>query len=120
MLIILFFPLFVKHIKYNEMTYFNTTKETGSDLKSNANKSNKQDDLIKSFFKLNPGYEVTASDVWINVFETAFTPLTSIRRSINTLMNLGVIKQVLDEDSKPLKRVCNLYGRKVFVYQLAI
>ena len=99
--------------------YYNTTKESGNELKFITNKSKKQDDKIKSFFKQNPNKEAIASEVWINLFDATETPLTSIRRSINTLMNAGIIKQVLNEDKEPLKRKCQLFGRKVFIYKLS-
>ena len=98
--------------------YYNTTNEGQQELKFVTNQSKKQDDIIKSFFKENPDKEVIASEIWVNFFDCYNTPLTSIRRSINTLFNSGLIERVLDEDDKPLKKKCELYGRRVFIYKL--
>lgn len=100
------------------LSYFNTTSEK-EQLITFKEKASKQDDIIKSFFKKNPDKEVIASEVWISSFNSSGTPLTSVRRSINTLFNRGIIERVLDESGNPLKIKCHLFGRKVFVYKLS-
>ena len=105
--------------KLKEMNYHNTTQEAKETLHLLTEKASKQDDIIKKFFKSNPEAEVIASEIWVNFFDVYNTPLTSVRRSLNTLKNSGVIKQVLEEDGTPKKKKCELYGRKVFIYKLA-
>ena len=64
-------------------------------------------------FRNNPETIYFASTLWINLFDTYNTPLTSIRRSINTLYNKGLIER--EEE----KAKCPMYGKKVFQYKLS-
>ena len=98
--------------------YHNTTEETGNDLFYAESKATKQDEIILNHFKANPEAEFIASEIWINLFETESTPLTSIRRSVNTLLNDNKIIRQLDLDCNWKKKVCQVYGRKVFIYKL--
>lgn len=65
-------------------SFYNTTNETGAQLKKNIRQAVKQDDLILNFFKKHPDKEFTPLEVWQAVFDEA-TPITSVRRSITNL-----------------------------------
>ena len=92
------------------MNYFNTTQETGNILRIYQNKAGKQDDLIHDLFRANPEKELTPEYV-LEVLFTSKTPLTSVRRSFNTLEKEGLI-------TKTGIQVNGNYGRKVNVYKL--
>jgi len=92
--------------------YFNTTQLKSTELKEAKMKATKQDEKILQQFKENPETSYFASTLWMNLFDVDNTPLTSIRRSINTLYNKGKIER-LEE-----KADCPMYGKKVFQYKL--
>jgi len=98
------------------MNYFNTTNL--KDVEQATKKATKQDEKIHQLFKSNPTKGIIASVVWCNSFDVDSVPLTSVRRSINTLHNKGKIKRIYDEEGKPTKVTCPLYGKKVFIYKL--
>ena len=93
--------------------YFNTTQLKGEEIKEVKRKATKQDEKILEQFRNNPETIYFASTLWINLFDTYNTPLTSIRRSINTLYNKGLIER--EEE----KAKCPMYGKKVFQYKLS-
>ena len=70
-----------------------------------------QDDIILNWFKANKGKEVSADDIWINLFDTSVVPQTSIRRSITTLTGKGLLEK-LD------KQKMGIYGRPVYLWKL--
>lgn len=94
--------------------YYNTTNENGKELKSNTGKAKKQDaqvlDVIQNISKTK--YFFSCKDI-APYFKENNTPITSIRRSINTLYNLGFIDKTGD-------RVMGLYGRKELQYTLRV
>ena len=71
------------------MSYFNTTNEVGSQLDVFRKKAVTQDDVIDELFSENPLQTYAPSRVWEILKERgkigSNTPLTSIRRSMNTL-----------------------------------
>jgi Fe2+ or Zn2+ uptake regulation protein len=99
------------------MNYHNTTKEAGETLKEFKGKSSNQDNIILKHFESNPEGEYSADEVWINLFETEFTPLTSVRRSINTLLKEGLVEKVLTEEEE-FKKKQGIFGRPVNLWRL--
>lgn len=68
--------------------FFNTIHQSGTDLLQSEKKAKSQDETIVAFFERHPSLELTPFEVqenlkWYNV------PITSIRRSLNTLTNKG-------------------------------
>lgn len=92
------------------MTYYNTTKEKGNTLKNNESKAATQNqrvyELYKKYNKLSP------SAAW-QLYGSPDTPLTSIRRSINTLTREGKLM-------KTMNKVSGIYGRNEFIWKLNI
>lgn len=66
------------------MTYFNTTQLKHYELLSAKVSAKCQDEKILEFFKNNPGKHFSPDDILDAVF-TSDVPITSARRSINTL-----------------------------------
>ena len=94
-------------------TYFNTTNETEAKVIEYRKINNGQDKkVLKIIRELNKPF--SASQIWIE-YEPHYTrvgaPLTSIRRSINTLKNAGYIQETG-------KRVQGIYGRNELQYKL--
>ena len=85
--------------------YYNTTNEQGKTLETYLHKSSSQDEKIKALFK--DGKHKLGASMILPMFNC---PITSIRRSLNTLMNDGYIEKL---DYK----LIGLYGRKESVYQ---
>ena len=71
------------------MSFYNTTGEKNPQLDVFHKKATGQDNLISELFDENPLQTYTPSEVWQLLIERgsihANTPLTSIRRSMNTL-----------------------------------
>lgn len=84
-------------------SYYNTTSEKGDQLKKNVEQAKTQDQRIKEMF--DGGYKLSAS----LIFPRMNCPITSIRRSLNTLENAGKIRKL---DFK----IMGLYGRKEYLY----
>ena len=71
------------------MSYYNTIHETGREVKESHEKALKQDDIILKVFYLYPDQFYTPFDIQsilIDSYNKDY-PITSIRRSINTLTN---------------------------------
>lgn len=64
--------------------FYNTTNEHGSTLHHSTAKATGQDEMILDYFKAHPSSLCTPDEVLESLF-TSQTPITSIRRSINTL-----------------------------------
>ena len=86
------------------MTYYNTTNESGEQLKEYKEKSLSQNEKITRFFIQRKGQNFTPSEILSRCF-SPLTPLTSIRRSMSNLTKEGYLKQI------DLKRM-GIYGRK--------
>lgn len=98
--------------------YYNTTKET-KNLKDYQKKAKTQDETILEFFKV--GVRLSPS----LIFPLMNCPVTSIRRSLNTLANPK--KVVIDDNvnihiSPKIERtdikIMGMYGRMEYLYKL--
>lgn len=96
------------------MAYFNTTNVTGRLLKEYRQKTENQTEFILRYIRQstieNKDYKTSAWDLWkSDVFNE--WPITSIRRSINTLVNQGHVNYTGE-------KVLGLYGRNESVIKL--
>ena len=89
------------------MTYYNTNNELAENRKVSEKKTMKQDDIILSFFKETKTF--TPSKIW-QQFPTK-APLTSVRRSINTLKSNG---KIIETGNKTM----GIYGKVEREYKL--
>ena len=87
------------------MSYYNTTRETGRDLKEAEERTSSQDREVLKHFKVN--YISTPSQVWQEMNNIL---LTSVRRSISNLTKEGFL-------TKTLMKKVGYYGRKEYVWQ---
>ena len=94
------------------MTFYNTTQETPQLALEFTSKANNQTEAILDYFKKYPTQLMSAGDLEYNQVLADRTPLTSYRRSINTLVRDGKIEQVGSKKS--------LYDRKEFTYKLIL
>ena len=97
------------------MTYYNTTSEIGKNLNKSWTKSVKQDDLILLVFARNKKAVFTPfeiQEILNSEYEKAY-PITSIRRSINTLTE----REALEKTS--LKRK-GAYGKSNYCWKYAL
>jgi len=83
--------------------YYNTTQLGGEHLRSARAAAAKQDAQIATWFRINQNTAATPSTIWSLVFERK-VPLTSVRRSMTTLTNRGVLRKM--EEQAP-----GIYGR---------
>lgn len=91
--------------------YYNTTKQKEEVLENFVAKAQTQDGKILEFFNQHKGKKFSPGDVWTNLFKAEFVPLTSIRRSINSLTKEGQLTK-LDEQK------VGYYGRPVYLWIL--
>lgn len=74
--------------------YFNTTGATNPQLSLFVSRATKQKDRIYEFLKARPHHWCTPEALRLLVFgENTRTPITSVRRAINTLYKAGKIKK---------------------------
>ena len=95
-------------------TYFNTTKETDNQVDLFSKINDGQDHRVLEIVKEMQVF--SASKVWqkyIRVYFKQATPITSIRRSINTLKKCGYV-------SETGNRVKGLYSRNELEYKICI
>jgi len=92
------------------MSYFNTTNERGDTLKRRKRKTENQDDIVLAFFRQHKEVEISPSECWINAFQADETPITSVRRSINTLTREG--KLIKTENKK-----IGVYGKPEYLWK---
>jgi len=93
------------------MTYYNTTNESGDFLKRNRISAESQDAKILAMFERYPNKVCTAETMQVLAGHEGYNwPLTSVRRSINTLFNEGFIERVGERSGS--------YGRRIFTYKL--
>ena len=93
------------------MNYYNTTKLIGLDLMDSQCQASRQDDLIFEVFKKNPGRLIAPHQVHELVMLNC--PLTSVRRSMNTLTNEGRIY-------KSDVQVDGSFGKPVYTWGLML
>ena len=94
------------------MTYYNTTQEQGSNLYRSWTKTVKQDELILLVFARNKKLIFTPfqiQDILNEDFDRMF-PITSVRRSINTLTEIDALEKT------PIKRKGD-YGRANYCWK---
>ena len=95
-------------------TYFNTTNETEAKVIEYRKINNGQDKKVLTIIReLNKPF--SASQIWklyIHKHVSDKTPITSSRRSINTLKNAGFIEETG-------KRVQGIYGRNEKQYKIS-
>lgn len=85
------------------MTYWNTTHQKGKDLKKSQQKARTQDEIIKGIINKYKG-SFSPKNVYKD-YPIMNTPITSIRRALNTLKSSGFIKETGEQ-------VEGLFGRK--------
>ena len=69
--------------------HFNTTNLSGSELKRREIKAGTQNAIVLAFFQRHPDGEFTPFDV--QMYCLSMTPITSVRRSMTTLTDLGYL-----------------------------
>lgn len=72
-----------------ELSFFNTVPVIGNELRESLIRADKQDQNILEWFRYYHALEFTPCEVW-NVFKDTML-LTSVRRSITTLTNNGLL-----------------------------
>lgn len=81
------------------MTYHNTTNQVGQTLLTFTNKARTQDEDVLNYFKANPNDQHITPEKVVRYLRTFYKRyedgaiIISIRRSFNTLMNLGWIEK---------------------------
>ena len=99
---------------HGDYMYYNTTGLKGIELNETLVKTGKQDDIIREVFDRYPVIELTPFDVESILEDNGVKyPITSIRRSINTLTGKGMLK-------KTDNRKKGLYGRDNYLWKSAI
>lgn len=93
-------------------TFFNSTNETGEQLKEFTEKAESQHEKVLRFFKANPGRNYTPFDVHKAVFDDT-VPITSTRRSLTVLTNKHLLIRL---DTKQIEE----YGRSNYCWTLCI
>ena len=90
------------------MSYYNTTRQKGEQLKVAWKKTKSQDNKVMEYFNIHG--RATPSEVWIhfNRHENN-VPITSIRRSITNLTSYNML-------SKTEKKREGVYGRPEYVW----
>ena len=91
--------------------FFNTTNLVGSDLRDSVNSASSQDKRIAELF-LTTKVGYTASCVWESTgMSKENIPITSVRRSLNTLLRDGLI-------TKSDVTKVGIYGRPESIFVL--
>ena len=90
------------------MSYYNTTRQKGEQLKAAWKKTRSQDNKVMDCF--NTHGRATPSEVWLhfNKYENN-VPITSIRRSITNLTSYNML-------SKTGNKKEGIYGRPEYVW----
>ena len=92
--------------------YFNTTNLQGRELKDRVMRVGTQNRIILDFFKEHPGKLFTPYDIQMDLlYQLRNTPITSIRRSITTLTDLGYL--VKTDVKRP-----GIYGEMNYCWKL--
>lgn len=91
--------------------YKDSTNESGVTLDEYENKAKKQDDLILALFRKFPLVPMTPPEVNVLLGTNSHMLLTSVRRSLNSLTNLGYLER-LDSKRK------GIYGRMNYQWKL--
>lgn len=91
-------------------SFFNTTGESGEKLKQHQDQTANQNATLLSFFMVNKNSEYSASGLESMRVLGYNVPITSYRRTLNTLMSKGLIEQIGERNGA--------YNRKEFTYKL--
>jgi Fe2+ or Zn2+ uptake regulation protein len=92
--------------------FYNTTSLAGPELKQREMRAGTQNRLILDIFKSLPDNSFTPFEILLMLpWEKFNTPITSIRRSITTLTNLGYLV-------KTAERRAGIYGDMNFTWRL--
>jgi hypothetical protein len=89
--------------------FFNTTNETGEELKESWRKVGDQEELIEEFFRVNSDKIFTPDEIQSTIPGFVGTPITSIRRAMTNLTASGVLRKT---NIKRLGR----YGKKNYCW----
>ena len=94
------------------MIYHNTLAHEGETLRTYQQKAMSQDELILAFFMSQPfGTGFTPSEILDRVMPQ--TPITSVRRSMNTLTNRELLVKTSEQ------RIGWIYNRPETIWRLA-
>ena len=98
--------------------YFNTTNETGDQLKEYTLKAGSQAAMILDYFRNHPGEEFTPWEVHLKAFAESKDPnifdnpiITSVRRSMTVLTNHGFLEKTQNKKT-------GVYGRPCYTWKL--
>ena len=98
------------------MSYYNTTKQKGEQLKVAWKKTKSQDDKVMEYFCAHGN--ATPSEVWFHFIKHEHhgeilnaVPITSIRRSITNLTSYNML-------SKTDNKKEGVYGRPEYVWEI--
>jgi predicted ArsR family transcriptional regulator len=95
----------------NNEQYFNTTCQTGEELKKFTTKSKNQAENILEFFKKQKR-AMTPYEVWVNAFDVDSVPITSVRRAMSVLTSNGSLTK-----TETMKE--GMYGRPEYYWKLS-
>ena len=93
------------------MTYYDTTRLVNSELATAKRDAGTQDDLIALFFADHPDRDFTAAEVLAAGVLPEGAPLTSVRRSLNSLMKSGLVEKT--RNKRP-----GVYGKPNYAWKL--
>ncbi len=75
--------------------YYNTNREASETLEASLGRASYQRDQVLAFFQANPGRLLAPHEVHQAIADEG-TPLTSIRRAITDLTELGYLEKTLE------------------------
>lgn len=92
------------------MTYYNTTTENGSTLKTFEAKAERQDVAILNYWRQHPKETFHPEQIQRRIASLGKAPLTSVRRAFSTLAAGGYIR-------KTEHKVKASYGRRAHLWE---
>ncbi|MAE87959.1 MAG: hypothetical protein CMB80_34810 [Flammeovirgaceae bacterium] len=94
----------------SQLTFFNTTNESGETLRNYREAARSQDTKIAEYFA---DMNMPMSPSQVNAAVLKDSPLTSIRRSITNLTQRGVLRKTETKVDGP-------YGRPEYLWELNV
>lgn len=96
------------------MAYYNTTKESGSNLEEFRAKATTQDKRVIAIFRAIGNNSTICPSGVFSVYDTLYAPapITSIRRSITNLTKAGLLEKTREKREGP-------HGRPEYSWRLA-
>jgi len=79
------------YLRRHTMTYYNTTKLSGTALVECEKDCQTQEAVILNYFNRRQGETISPSEIFIHFADIAHWPITSIRRAITNLTEQGKI-----------------------------